>query len=159
MKIVVAIDFSDATGPMMEVVAKLSTAPATELCLVHVIEPAPAFVGDLPTSPVDFGYVAAPQIIRDQLAKDYKKEHMALQKLAEDLRSQGIKATSLMVQGPPDEVLLMEAEKLAADMIIVGSHGHGSLYHLLVGSVSEGVLHKARCPVLVVPTHNRGKNG
>ena len=34
----------------------------------------------------------------------------------------------------------------------MGSHGHGAIYELLVGSVTEGVLRKARCPVLVVPS-------
>ncbi|MEO8353471.1 MAG: universal stress protein, partial [Chthoniobacteraceae bacterium] len=38
-----------------------------------------------------------------------------------------------------------------ADMIVMGSHGHGSFYELLVGSVTSGVLRDARCPVLVVP--------
>ena len=35
-------------------------------------------------------------------------------------------------------------------MIVVGSHGHGALYHLLLGSVSEGIIRKTTCPVLVV---------
>ena len=41
------------------------------------------------------------------------------------------------------------------DMIVVGSHGRSAMYQLLVGSVSEGVLHKSECPIVVVPTHQR----
>jgi len=37
-------------------------------------------------------------------------------------------------------------------MILLGSHGHGALYHLLIGSVSEGVIRKASCPVIIIPS-------
>ena len=50
--------------------------------------------------------------------------------------------------------IVREASELDVDMIIAGSHGRGAVYHLLVGSVSEGLLRKSRCPVLVVPTRN-----
>jgi len=36
-------------------------------------------------------------------------------------------------------------------MIVMGSHGHGALYELLVGSITQGVLKAAKCPVVVVP--------
>ncbi|MEW5940915.1 MAG: universal stress protein [Chloroflexota bacterium] len=68
------------------------------------------------------------------------------------MRKAGLDATALVVQGATVETILNEASKLEADMIVVGSHGHGALYQLLVGSVCEGVLRKAACPVLVVPT-------
>ena len=45
--------------------------------------------------------------------------------------------------------------KLDIDMIVVGSHGRGVMYQLLVGSVSEGVIRKSKCPIFVVPTHER----
>lgn len=50
------------------------------------------------------------------------------------------------------ERLLAEQGRLAADAIVLGSHGHGALYDLLVGSVAEGVLRRAPCPVVVVPS-------
>ena len=53
------------------------------------------------------------------------------------------------------DTILAEATKLDADMIVIGTHGHGAMYRLLVGSVSEGVLHKSKCPILVIPTHER----
>ncbi|HDY68944.1 MAG TPA: universal stress protein [Candidatus Scalindua sp.] len=52
-------------------------------------------------------------------------------------------------------VILDESSKLKIDLIVVGSHGHGAVYHLIVGSVSEEVLQRSSCPVLVVPTHDR----
>ncbi len=56
------------------------------------------------------------------------------------------------MHGPTVETILKEASKLEVDMIVVGSHGGNAMYQLLVGSVSEGIVHKSKCPVLVVPT-------
>jgi nucleotide-binding universal stress UspA family protein len=54
------------------------------------------------------------------------------------------------------EKILAQMEKLDADLVIMGSHGHGAIYRTLLGSVSEGVLHDAACPVLIVPVKDRG---
>ena len=51
---------------------------------------------------------------------------------------------------------IKSAADLDVDMIVVGSHGWGAMYQLLMGSVSKGILQKSRYPVMVVPTHNRG---
>lgn len=52
------------------------------------------------------------------------------------------------VEGHPAEVLLKEAEQ--ADMIVVGNRGHGGFASLLLGSVTQHVVHHAHCPVVVV---------
>ncbi|MBI4621943.1 MAG: universal stress protein [Verrucomicrobia bacterium] len=44
-----------------------------------------------------------------------------------------------------------QAEKNAADFIVMGSHGHTALYDLVVGSTTHGVLRRATCPVVIVP--------
>ena len=43
-------------------------------------------------------------------------------------------------------------ERLEADLIMMGSHGHSAIYRLLVGSVTEGVMRKAPCPIMIVPS-------
>lgn len=53
--------------------------------------------------------------------------------------------------GEPAENILAEAEKIEADMIIVGRRGLGTYAELLLGSVSRKVVHLAKVPVLVVP--------
>jgi nucleotide-binding universal stress UspA family protein len=67
------------------------------------------------------------------------------------LRQDGLEATALLVQGPIVATILAEAQKMNADLLIVGSHGFGALYDLVVGSSSRGVLKDTEIPVLVVP--------
>ncbi len=143
--ILAAIDFSDITEGLVEIARSMARAHGAALHLLHVEPPEPDFVG----------YDAGPQHVRDQVAHDAVQHFKEESALREQLRGEGIDAHSLVIQGPVVEKILDEAEKLAADLIIVGSHGHGAVYHLLVGSVSEGLLMRANCPVLVVPARQR----
>ena len=140
--ILVPVDFSDITGAVIEQAAVLAQAFPGNLYLIHVAPPDPDFVG----------YEAGPQSVRDQVAAKFCKEHQALQKMSEDLRVQGIPATALLVQGATAATILEEAARLNADVIVLGSHGHGGLYKALLGSVSEGLLRKTTRPLLIVPS-------
>lgn len=62
--------------------------------------------------------------------------------------SEGVDVTGHVVQGPPASVLLAAA--VGADLLIVGSRGLGGFSGLLLGSVSNQLVHRARCPVLVI---------
>ena len=53
----------------------------------------------------------------------------------------------------PIQEILDQAHKTGASMLVLGSHGHGALYHLFSGSVVTSVLHKATIPVVVIPVH------
>ena len=68
----------------------------------------------------------------------------------EVLASAGLKATAAVLSGNPKEVILEEAKKWNADLIVVGSHGGRSFKRFLLGSVSEAVAMKAHCSVVVV---------
>jgi nucleotide-binding universal stress UspA family protein len=72
-----------------------------------------------------------------------------LSKIADDLRTKypDIEITSRLVQGHPAP-LLVEASK-GADLLVVGSRGHGEFVGMLIGSVSEYCATNAHCPVLV----------
>jgi nucleotide-binding universal stress UspA family protein len=58
------------------------------------------------------------------------------------------RVTSRVVNGHPAEVLLEAA--IGADLLVVGSHGHGTFADALLGSVGQYCVHHARCPVLVM---------
>jgi nucleotide-binding universal stress UspA family protein len=141
MNILVAVDFSEATGVVLKAAAQQAQALTAHLWLIYVAEAQPDFVG----------YEAGPPTVREELAVHLRQRHQELQQRAEELRRSGIQVTALMEQGSTAVTLLHEAERLKADLLIVGSHGRGAMLHLLLGSVSEQVLKKATCPVLVVP--------
>ncbi len=68
------------------------------------------------------------------------------------VKERGVDTTALLVQGPTIETILKEARKLEAELIVLGSHGRGAVLRALLGSISEGVLHKTDVPLLIVPT-------
>jgi nucleotide-binding universal stress UspA family protein len=61
----------------------------------------------------------------------------------------GLMLAGEVVEGPAAAVLAEAARD--ADMLVIGSHGHGRLYHAIMGSVAEGCVRLATCPVVVVP--------
>ena len=145
MKILVSLDISESTDKVVAEAKKLAKSMSAKLYLIHVAEPEPDFIG----------YGVGPQTVRDSVSKELHKEHAHIQQIAEQLRESGLDATGLLIQGSISESILKQAKKLNAEMIVMGTHGRGAVYKLLVGSVSEAVLHGAQCPVLVVPTHKR----
>jgi nucleotide-binding universal stress UspA family protein len=143
--ILVPLDLSPSGDRVVHTAAELAGPLGAKLWLVHVAAPDPDFVG----------FKAGPHYVREQRADVLRKEHVELQAMADRLRLKGITAEALLVQGPTTETLLDEAERLKADLIVMGSHGRGALYKAFVGSTSEQVLAGSKVPVLVVPSSER----
>jgi nucleotide-binding universal stress UspA family protein len=141
MKILVAIDFSEVTERMMNVVERMPGRDDAEVFLLHVAAPEPDFVG----------YEAGPEVVRDQVAAELRRERDRLHELAERLRALGIPTTAIMVPGSTVDSIFEQAQKRDAELIVIGSHGHGAVFELLFGSISEGVVRRSSIPVLVVP--------
>lgn len=140
MSILVAVDFSPVTERQIAAVERLAS-PGRRIYVLHVAEPDPDFVG----------FEGGPDEVRDQIASEFREEHRKVESLARALEGKGFDATGLLVQGPTARTILTQAGRLGADVIVVGSHGHGALFDLLAGSVSAAVIRKADRPVLVVP--------
>jgi len=60
--------------------------------------------------------------------------------------------TSEVLFGSPDSRIVETAEEMAADLIVIGSHGYNRWERLLLGSVSNSVVHHAHCSVLIART-------
>jgi len=141
MKILVSVDLSEATPRILQAAGRLARSLSGKLWLLHVAEPEPDFIG----------YEAGPDVVRDQVAREFRDEHRKVQEYADSMRDDGIAATALLIQGPIVDTVIAEAGRLEIDLLVVGSHGYGAVYDLLVGSVSRGILKHAEIPVLVVP--------
>ena len=141
MNIVVAIDFSNLASQVVAEAGKLANRLKAKLYLLHSVEPEPDFVG----------YDNDPKVIRDQIASQYHREHRLLQEYAQSLRDQGLDATAVLARGLFSEAILEHADKVSAEMIVVGSHGKGALSSLVVGSCSQQVIRRATVPVVVIP--------
>ena len=92
-----------------------------------------------------------PDVVRQAMAERYHHEHQQLQASAQVLRDQGLAATALLIQGATAETIVAQAEALAVDYLVLGSHGHGPIRDSLLGSVSRDVIRSARVPVVIVP--------
>jgi nucleotide-binding universal stress UspA family protein len=139
--VLIPIDFSSMTDLLLEQGVIYGQKFNSKVWLIHVAAPDPDFIG----------YESGPETERDHVAERLHQEHRQLQTLAENLRQQGINAVALLVQGPTISTILEEAKKIPADLLIIGSHGRGGLYKLLLGSVSEGIIKGAGCPILLIP--------
>jgi nucleotide-binding universal stress UspA family protein len=144
MKYLVAIDFSESMKKIIESVKLCIRDENDQVILLHVAEPDPDFVG----------YKVDTEQMRDIEAKRYHQEKCDLEVVKKDLGKEGINSKALLIQGAIVDTILKEAEKLAVDVIIMGSHGKNFMQRTLLGSSSTGVMHQSTLPILIVPTHS-----
>jgi Universal stress protein UspA and related nucleotide-binding proteins len=158
-RILVPIDFSDVTPPVIDLARQLVKAFDAEIHLVHVKEitaaAAPGTLGygiagmselaPMAGIPVP-GFEPMPQPIPEDEGQKSK-----LTQWQRELADGGIKVTLHEPTGVVAEEILNQADELNADLIVMGTHGHGAMYNLLVGSATKGVLKHTTRPVLLVP--------
>lgn len=145
--ILAAIDFSPVCGCVTAEAAGLARAMGSRVVLLHVEPPEPDFVG----------YETGPQSVRDAVAHEAMGHLDKLHAIRDELKGEGVEASALLVQGGIIEKVLDEASRVEASYIVLGTHGHGALFHLLLGSVSEGIIRKAPCPVVIVPSQKKSR--
>ena len=157
--ILVPIDFSDVTLKVIAQTVQIASVLNAKVHLIHVTVPSSRTIKlqsemTLPTldgmeeryfNPVRY------DIIRDQVASQLKREHTQLLELRKQLIEKDIDTLALLIEGDATEIIVKEAVEINADMIILGSHGHGSFHKAFVGSVTNSVLKKLSCPVLIAP--------
>lgn len=139
--ILVPVDLSAAATQVCDVACELARLMEARVLLLHVVQPPPVMVTEiyaLDTGQTEEMLVAAESAGTDQLRD-----------LAIRCAERGLDTRTVQRVGVPVEEILARADK--ADYIVMGSHGHGAMYDLLVGSTARGVLKKAPCPVVIVP--------
>jgi nucleotide-binding universal stress UspA family protein len=75
---------------------------------------------------------------------------VAVDRVKSGLAAESVDVTGVVTEGRPDQVILDQARKAGADLIVMGTHGRTGLDRLLMGSTTERVIGSADCPVLAV---------
>jgi nucleotide-binding universal stress UspA family protein len=136
--IVLATDGSDT--------AAAATASAIELAAEQDAKLVVVAAWDLVYTPT--GYTP---VVPDWDRIEKPEAERVTEAAADQARAAGVRAEAIIRRGYPVEQICRLAEERGAAMIVLGTHGWGPLRRMVFGSVSTGVLHHAKCPVLVVP--------
>jgi len=161
--ILVPIDFSDVTPRVIGVAQQLAKALDAEIHLIHVTElsaaAAPGALGyGLAGMPELAPMSGVPVPVFDPMPQTLSADENQKSKLAQwqkEIAQGGLKVTLHEPTGMVAEEILLQADSLNADLIVMGTHGHGAMYNLLVGGVTKGVLKHSTRPVLLVPDPRR----
>jgi nucleotide-binding universal stress UspA family protein len=147
--ILVPVDFSDVTIKVVKVAVHLAKPFQSKIILMHATENVPQLMG------MGGGPDALPVPQAGELANlpNYSER---LARLREMISAVGLTSTTVELEGVTVDLIMSQAETSRVDLIVLGSHNRGPLSHLFLGSVADGVLQRAKCPVLIVPLTNGG---
>jgi nucleotide-binding universal stress UspA family protein len=136
-KILIATDGSPSAREAVTFGLELAAEQSAEATVVHVV---PA-VDVVPTSGLGMmGALPHPLSAYDRVPLEEASTRAA---------EEGIRVQTELLAGNPVDEIVAFADSIDADLIVVGSRGHGAVASAFLGSVSLGVLHEARRPVLV----------
>ncbi len=130
-------DFSERSRRAFELACSLAQIHAAKLVVLHVVEVAMVVPGGVMTPPPP----VVPQSEWDQL----KAQLEAIRP-----ENPAVSVEHRMVAGDVSTGVLQVADEIKADLIVLGTHGRTGLGRLLMGSVAEQVVRKAKCPVVTI---------
>jgi nucleotide-binding universal stress UspA family protein len=143
-RILAAVDLSDATEAVLDASLALAKHEGAKLSILYTAPVIPATIMGWD----GVGYVP-PEFDDEQAEVD-----RAMTLLRRILDARGVKdAECLCLRGDAADTIRELAEELQADLIVLGAHDHGKVYHTVFGSVREAILAHSPCSVLVVPHH------
>ncbi len=142
MKTILApVDFSAASEVVLAQAIELARALGGRVVLLTVIQP-PVITNE---------YAALMENLAEVMAAGERNAARRLAELETRVRAAQVPVETLQLNGAPVRQILDQAARVAADYVVMGSHGHTALYDLLVGSTTHGVLLRAPCPVVITP--------
>lgn len=154
-RILAAIDFSDVTGEVIKRVSEYGRAFNSKVKVVHTEPPVSGLiyygVDNVGYGDMLLGYGYEPMDDRAAREIKIKDDQHALDAIHKQLKANGIEAETALMPGPAGPQIINEAKAFDADLIIIGTHQHSSLYRLIFGSIRNEILDDAPCPVLFVP--------
>jgi nucleotide-binding universal stress UspA family protein len=139
--VVHATDFSPASAKAFRIAVELARADRAPLAVVHVLTPTVPTAGD--------GYV--PSKVYAQLeASARAAARTQLDRLVRRAKAARVRATGLLLSGPPHEQIVRALKSRRAGVAVIGTHGRTGLARFFLGSVAARVIALAPCPVLTV---------
>ena len=129
--ILVATDFSPMSEHAFRFAGALARDYGARLIVVHVIQPPVAVYAETAV------FLEEP-------------DHSAAREALRNLHVPGVEVDYRLMEGEPVSTIVQVARETGADLIVVGTHGRGGLLRVLLGSVAEGVLREAPCPVMTI---------
>ena len=145
MRILMAIDGSPCSEAAINEVAARPWPANSEVRIISAFQ--------IPLNPAPEAWTLQPECYAEMERAEREQAQKVVDLACGKLRKAiGESATvnSQVLPGPPQSVILEEAERWKADLIVVGSHGYGTWHRLILGSVSQAVVLHANCSVEVV---------
>jgi nucleotide-binding universal stress UspA family protein len=139
-RILCPVDFSGHSRVALDYAVAIARWYDAEVIVLHAysLSMVPATMGAFPPATS----VGVP-LTREEVERDLTRFTQSV--------SPGVVCTPMFISGPPAKSILERATGIPADLIVMGTHGASGFERMMLGSVTEKVLRKARCPVLVVP--------
>jgi nucleotide-binding universal stress UspA family protein len=154
-RILVPIDGSSTSNRGLEQAIALAKDQSARLCLLHVVD-------ELPLNPGLEGTIYLPPTYVESVMKALRDKGQKLLAKAETrARQRRLRVETVLqkIRGRPvAEVIIHQANKWRADVIVLGTHGRRGLSRLLMGSDAEMVVREAPVPVLLVHSPGRSRN-
>ena len=142
--IVAAVDFSNATPGVLEMAVGMAKAFGAELRLFHAVEAEPSYTA-YGFTPEEF---PAMHVYQEEAKR---RAASKLDELVTQVKADLSNVSAKIADGSPLHELLDYLKESRADLLVLGTHGHGVIASLLLGSVTEGMVRKSMVPTLIVP--------
>lgn len=144
MRILFAYDASEGAVQAATLIEAIAWPPGSTIRVVSVVDPMPLFLagagaGAAGSAPPSFS-------LQEHIRAHVESE---LEAIFERLGRTPVPASGALLQGRPATVIVDDAAEMVADLVVVGSRGHGQIASLVLGSVSAEIVDRAPCPVLV----------
>ena len=142
MKVIIGVDGSPHSQATIAGVIAMAWPQRTEMVVVSAYQ--------MPYAASTEAYAPVALDVSTTLADLKQMHHAMAEHGAEQLKLAGFQARAIALEGDPSTVLLDEARRVRADLLVVGSHGHTGIASLLLGNVATHVVSHSPCNVLVV---------
>lgn len=148
MKILFATDGTQYSECALETISKFNLSSEDELKIITIVDMSLPLAVDIYA-----GYVPSTfeieQNSKNNAERIVSTTRKKIQKIFPDVN---LNLTTEILIGSPENKIVETAARMKADLVVVGSHGYSRLERILLGSVSDSVVHHAPCSVLVIRT-------